>query len=121
MYSIILLSRLRKIYRLDYLNSFFYYKILHFAFGVYGILGGLAFVAQYTGAKASARVGAALWQGIYFALGSAVLLAALVFAAGPIFDLIGHSPHIRKLEVEYFSILTLGAGLVVLGAAMASF
>lgn len=41
-YSMILLSRLRKIYRLDYLNSFFYYKILHFAFGVYGILGGLA-------------------------------------------------------------------------------
>lgn len=41
-YSIILLSRLRKIYRLDYLNSFFYYKILHFVFGVYGILGGLA-------------------------------------------------------------------------------
>ena len=41
-YSMILLSRLRKIYRLDYLSSFFYYKILHFAFGVYGILGGLA-------------------------------------------------------------------------------
>ncbi|HDZ40952.1 MAG TPA: LuxR family transcriptional regulator [Bacteroidetes bacterium] len=41
-YSLILLSRLRKIYNLDYLNSFFYYKILHFAFGVYGIIGGLA-------------------------------------------------------------------------------
>jgi len=41
-YSIILLSRLRKIYRMDYLNSFFYYRILHFVFGVYGILGGLA-------------------------------------------------------------------------------
>ncbi|MBN1388294.1 MAG: LuxR family transcriptional regulator [Bacteroidales bacterium] len=41
-YSLILLSRLRKIYRVDYLNSFFYYKILHFVFGVYGILGGIA-------------------------------------------------------------------------------
>ncbi|MDT8400679.1 MAG: LuxR C-terminal-related transcriptional regulator [Bacteroidales bacterium] len=41
-YSLILLSRLRKVYSLDYLNSFFYYKILHFAFGVYGIIGGLA-------------------------------------------------------------------------------
>ena len=41
-YSLILLLRLRKIYRLDYLNSYFYYKILHFVFGVYGILGGIA-------------------------------------------------------------------------------
>ncbi len=41
-YSLILLSRLRKIYHVDYLNSFFYYKILHFIFGVYGILGSIA-------------------------------------------------------------------------------
>lgn len=41
-YSLILLSRLRKIYRVDYLNSFFYYKILHLVFGVYGILGSIA-------------------------------------------------------------------------------
>jgi len=41
-YSLILLSRLRKIYRIDYLNSYFYYKILHFVFGIYGILGGIA-------------------------------------------------------------------------------
>ena len=79
------------------------------------------FVAQYTGAGATERVGAALWQGIYFSLVSAVVLAGLVFAAGPLFDLIGHSPHIRALEVSYFSILTLGAGLVVLGSAMAAF
>lgn len=41
-YSLLLLFRLRKIYRIDYLNSFFYYKILHFVFGIYGILGGVA-------------------------------------------------------------------------------
>ena len=41
-YSLILLFRLRKIYRIDYLNSFLYYKILHFVFGIYGILGGIA-------------------------------------------------------------------------------
>jgi multidrug resistance protein, MATE family len=79
------------------------------------------FVAQYSGAGMPDRVGASLWQGIYFALFSGVLLAFLVFAAGPLFGIIGHSPHIRQLEVRYFSILTLGAGLVVLGSAMASF
>src|SRR5688500_20411281 len=34
------------------------------------------FVAQYEGAKQPARVGAALWQGIYFAVVSGVLVAA---------------------------------------------
>jgi MATE family multidrug resistance protein len=80
-----------------------------------------AFVAQYTGAQAPNRVGAAIWQGIYFSLLSAVLLALLYFIADILFDLIGHSPPIRSLEVIYFKILTLGAGLAVLGSAMACF
>ena len=80
-----------------------------------------AFVAQYTGAQALNRVGAAIWQGIYFSLLSAVLLALLYFIADILFDLIGHSPPIRSLEVTYFKILTLGAGLVVLSSAMAAF
>ncbi len=80
-----------------------------------------AFVAQYTGAQELNRVGAAVWQGIYFSLFSAVLLASLYFISHMLFDLIGHSPDIRALEVTYFNILTLGAGLVVLGSAMACF
>ncbi|NTV58779.1 MAG: MATE family efflux transporter, partial [Deltaproteobacteria bacterium] len=79
------------------------------------------FVAQYTGARAFNRVGASLWQGIYFSLGAAVLLALMVFLSDRIFDLIGHSPHIRSLEVAYFNVLTLGAGLVVLNSAIACF
>ncbi|MCP4683177.1 MAG: MATE family efflux transporter [Desulfobacterales bacterium] len=80
-----------------------------------------AFVAQYTGAKAFSRVGAALWQGIYFSILAAFFLASLIFISEKLFDLIGHSPHIRSLEVTYFNILSLGAGLVVLGSAMACF
>jgi MATE family multidrug resistance protein len=80
-----------------------------------------AFVAQYTGARAFNRVGAAVWQGIYFALLAAVLLASLLFISETLFDLIGHSPHVRSLEVKYFNILTLGAGLPILGSAMACF
>jgi MATE family multidrug resistance protein len=80
-----------------------------------------AFVAQYTGARALTRVGAALWQGIYFSLLAAGLIALLYFVSGPLFDLIGHSPSIRALEVTYFNILTLGAGLPVLGSALACF
>lgn len=80
-----------------------------------------AFVAQYVGARALTRVGAALWQGIYFSLFSALLLASLFFASDKLFDLIGHSPPIRALETTYFNILILGAGLIVLNSAMACF
>ena len=80
-----------------------------------------AFVAQYVGARAYAKVGASMWQGIYFSLGSSCILASLYLASGTLFEFIGHSPHIRALEIAYFNILTLGAGLVVLGSAMASF
>jgi MATE family multidrug resistance protein len=80
-----------------------------------------AFVAQYTGARALNRVGSALWQGIYFSTLSAALLALLYFVSNPLFDLIGHSGPIRALEVTYFNILILGAGLPVLGSALACF
>ncbi|MFC1868774.1 MATE family efflux transporter, partial [Thermodesulfobacteriota bacterium] len=36
-------------------------------------------------------------------------------------DLIGHSEHIRSLEVTYFNILTLGAGFVVIGSTISCF
>jgi MATE family multidrug resistance protein len=80
-----------------------------------------AFVAQYTGAKALNRVGSALWQGIYFSIFSAVLLASFIFFSDDLFALIGHSTHIRSLEVTYFNVLILGTGLVVLNSAMTCF
>ena len=79
------------------------------------------FVAQYTGARAFNRVGAALWQGIYFSLAAAAILALMVLVSDRIFGLIGHSPNVRPLEVAYFNVLTLGAGLVVLNSAIACF
>ncbi|MFC1824343.1 MATE family efflux transporter [Thermodesulfobacteriota bacterium] len=80
-----------------------------------------AFVAQYTGARTLNRVGASIWQAIYFSLLASVLLALLYFVSQNLFDIIGHSPAIRALEIKYFNILTLGAGLVVLGSALACF
>ncbi|MBN2034002.1 MAG: MATE family efflux transporter [Deltaproteobacteria bacterium] len=80
-----------------------------------------AFVAQYTGARAFGRVGASLWQGIYFSMAAALFLASLCLFSERLFVFIGHSPKIQVLEVKYFNILTLGGGLAVLGSAMASF
>jgi MATE family multidrug resistance protein len=70
---------------------------------------------------AGERVGASLWQGIYFSLGSAILLALLYLVAEPLFRFSGHPPAVRAQEVIYFEILTLGSGLIVIGTALSCF
>lgn len=79
------------------------------------------FVAQYIGSGSPDRVGAALWQGIYFCVVAWVALALLYFMAGPMFSAGGHPSEVQRLEVTYFRILTLGAGLGVLGPALSCF
>ncbi len=73
------------------------------------------------GAQALDRVGAAVWQGIYFSIFAACFLALFYFISHALFDLIGHSAEVRVLEIAYFNILTLGAGLVVLSSALSCF
>jgi len=79
------------------------------------------FIAQYKGAGAEKRIGACLWQAIYFSTLSAGCLVALSLAAEPIFRLGGHPAAVQKLEVTYFKTLCLGGGLNVLGAGLGTF
>jgi MATE family multidrug resistance protein len=79
------------------------------------------FVAQYLGAGRPARIGAAMWQGIYFSLGAGALIALLAPFAGPAFDLAGHDPAIRRHEVDYARTLLLGAFPAVLMATLSTF
>jgi MATE family, multidrug efflux pump len=95
------------------------FTLISFFMGVAGYTN--SFVAQYTGARALDRVGAAIWQGVYFSLFAACFLALFYFLSHQLFDLIGHSADVRALEIEYFNILTLGAGLVVLSSALSCF
>ncbi len=78
-------------------------------------------IAQYVGAKASHRVGTALWQGIWCALFCSALMAATWFVAEPLFKMVGHEPEIMILEVQYFQTLALGAGFSLLGASLGAF
>jgi MATE family multidrug resistance protein len=92
--------------------------ILSFALGTFflGTVGYVnTFVAQYVGAKRPERVGASVWQGIYFAVVAGVVLLLWIPLAPWIFDLAGHEPEVRNLEVVYFQILTVGwvPGLVM--------
>jgi len=79
------------------------------------------FIAQYTGSRAPDRVGASLWQGLYFSFLASLLLAGLYFLAGPLFGLSGHPDEIQRLEAIYFRILILGGGLPVIGSSLACF
>jgi len=95
------------------------FACISFFMGIAGYTN--TFVAQYTGAGAFHMVGAILWQGIYLSVFAALFLASLYFAAVPLFEIIGHSRALQELEVAYFRILILGAGLVVAGSTLACF
>ncbi len=95
------------------------FLILTFFTGVTTYLS--VFVAQYTGSGAYRRIGGCLWQGIYFSILAAVILAGLSLAAAPIFRWGGHPPDVQALERIYFRILCLGGGINVLGTCLASF
>ncbi|PIE70709.1 MAG: MATE family efflux transporter [Deltaproteobacteria bacterium] len=79
------------------------------------------FIAQYLGAGQPDRVGACLWQGIYFSMAGAIALIGVSLCAGPLFEQVGHAPEVQVLEVAYFSILCRWGGIYVLGTALACF
>ncbi|MDX1707936.1 MAG: MATE family efflux transporter [Desulfobacterales bacterium] len=78
-------------------------------------------VAQYVGSGRSQRVGAALWQGIYFSILSAVLMVALSYLAQSLFAFGGHAPEVQVLEAIYFRVLCRGSGVYILGTALSCF
>ena len=79
------------------------------------------FVAQYYGARRFRRIGAALWQGIYFSVMAGALIAALNPFAGALFAHTGHVALLRQYETTYSRLLLLGSGPVILMATLSSF
>ncbi len=79
------------------------------------------FVAQYYGAKRFARIGPALWQGVYVSLVGGFALLCLIPLAEPIFGLVGHDPIVQRCEVAYFQILCLGGGAFIASSAISGF
>ena len=78
-------------------------------------------VAQYMGSNAPHRVGPALWQGIWLAGVSSLVMAALSFAGEPLFAYAGHDPSVQKLEVVYFQTLCLGSFPMLLNNVLGCF
>jgi len=79
------------------------------------------FVAQYFGARQYDKIAQAVWQGIYFAIASGIFFLSYIPLAKPIFNFAGHTPEVRALEIQYFSILCFGALPVFITAAVSGF
>lgn len=87
-----------------------------------GMCGYVAvLIAHYVGAGRHKEAGSALWQGIWMALVSTILLAFSCLLAEPLFAWTGHAPAVMAEEIVYFRILTLGSAFFVLGAVTSGF
>ena len=79
------------------------------------------FVSQFAAQKKRASVTLSLWQGIFLAFLSALILAALTPLGNALINTFGHAEPVRILEVQYFSLLNLFGGFAVVNNALASF
>lgn len=79
------------------------------------------FVAQYYGAAEEKKIGAIIWQGIYFSALSLLVIIPAFFLASYFFALIGHTPEVQAQETIYFKILMYSAMFMVLNNALGSF
>lgn len=79
------------------------------------------FVSQYHAKKKFASVTISLWQGVFLALISWVLVAALTPVGNAIIRLFNHGADVTPLEITYFSILNLLGGIVIVNNALSGF
>ncbi len=79
------------------------------------------FIAQFHAQKKRAAVTVSLWQGVWLAVVSSLILAALTPAGKTLIGTFGHAPSVRALELEYFGLLNLFGGFAVINNALAGF
>jgi len=79
------------------------------------------FVAQYFGAQEYRRIGAIVWQGIYFALIAGALLMGIIPFSLHLFRLINHPGNLPILEASYFEILCYGFIFNLLSSVLSGF
>lgn len=94
-----------------------------FSFSLFnGILAyANALVAQYLGAREYAKCSRVVTQGVFMSLACIPLLLVIALVFRHIFAAMGHAPEQIALERSYYSILMLGAVLVLIKTCLASF
>lgn len=79
------------------------------------------FVSQSIGRGQSQDCARYAWQGVYLALGTALVGFALVPIARPFFQSMGHEPGVTEYELQYFQLRLLGFFLLPWQAVLAGF
>lgn len=79
------------------------------------------FVAQYYGAKEYHKIGPYVWQALYVSVLGGVFFLLQNLVSPTFFQLVGHSPEIQRLEIEYFNALAYSALPTALVAAISGF
>jgi MATE family multidrug resistance protein len=94
-----------------------------FIFTVVGAVGLVnTFVSQAIGAGRPHEVARYGWAGLWLGvLAWALVLVPLGLVMPAAFGLMGHSPHITRMESDYAQVLVLGSVVVVGGKAMSNF
>ena len=90
-----------------------------FFVGAVGYAG--TFVAQYSGANQTKRVGTAVWQGIFIALIGALFMAGCCLWTPYLFKALNHDPAVEQQETTYFIWLALGCSVFLLQQALSCF
>jgi MATE family multidrug resistance protein len=96
-----------------------YWTMICLPLGLAGFMN--TFVAQYHGAGRPERIGATVWQGIWFGVVMIPVFAVVSPWVSQIFVLAEHQSDILEHEQTYFRILSMGAFATVLCSSLSSF
>lgn len=78
-------------------------------------------VAQYNGAGRPEKIGASVWQSIFFGVAAGLFVAVAGLALAPAFGWIGHEPALAGEESIYFSLLTSGSVVSLVNISLMCF
>lgn len=78
-------------------------------------------VAQHHGAGDLKGCSRSVWQGVFFAVGSAPVILACIPLGPALFAWSDHGPEVTALENQYFTLLMLGGPAFPFNAALSSF
>ncbi|HUU30131.1 MAG TPA: MATE family efflux transporter [archaeon] len=99
--------------------TFLYSACMTFFYAISSFIN--VFVAQYHGAGNKKMCAAAVWQGIYFVLGSYLVLLCVIPLGRGIFSAFGHRPEIASLERTYYTVIMLASLMPLSNNVLAAF
>src|SRR5882762_10427276 len=97
----------------------FSFTLISFGFGVLMFVNAL--VSQSFGRKDYAECGRFLWQGIWWAIGFAILILPLIPLMPRVFAHLGHEPNLAQLEGTYFRIVIAASMTKLVSTAVGDF